>query len=132
MHRIFSQISDEWVMTAAHCVDGATSMKVFLGAHNVREDEEVISKMSEQFLTFEARYLHKGYCQLVSCSLIYGTRSKKGTWKTFYIDKNCNLNILLGYKVYVTEKRTYVNRGCNLKTSHLLMVLLSIPLDKSP
>ena len=47
MHRIFSQISDEWVMTAAHCVDGATSMKVFLGAHNVREDEEVISKMSE-------------------------------------------------------------------------------------
>ena len=47
MHRIFSQISDEWVMTAAHCVDGATSMKVFLGAHNVREDEEVISKMSK-------------------------------------------------------------------------------------
>ena len=45
MHRIFSQISDEWVMTAAHCVDGATSMKVFLGAHNVREDEEVIPKM---------------------------------------------------------------------------------------
>jgi len=34
-------ISDEWVMTAAHCVDGATSMKVFLGAHNVREEEEV-------------------------------------------------------------------------------------------
>merc|ERR1719175_23197 len=28
-------------MTAAHCVDGATSMKVFLGAHNVRADEEV-------------------------------------------------------------------------------------------
>ena len=47
MHRIFSQISDEWVMTAAHCVDGATSMKVFLGAHNVREDEEVIWKMSK-------------------------------------------------------------------------------------
>ena len=34
-------------MTAAHCVDGATSMKVFLGAHNVREDAEVISKMSK-------------------------------------------------------------------------------------
>jgi len=33
-------ISDEWVMTAAHCVDGATSMKVFLGAHNVREETE--------------------------------------------------------------------------------------------
>lgn len=33
-------ISDEWVMTAAHCVDGATSMKVFLGAHNVRETTE--------------------------------------------------------------------------------------------
>ena len=38
---LLSQISDEWVMTAAHCVDGATSMKVFLGAHNVRADEEV-------------------------------------------------------------------------------------------
>jgi hypothetical protein len=28
-------------MTAAHCVDGAKSMKVFLGAHNVREETEV-------------------------------------------------------------------------------------------
>jgi len=33
-------ISDEWVMTAAHCVAGATSMKVYLGAHNVREAED--------------------------------------------------------------------------------------------
>ena len=35
-------------MTAAHCVDGATSMKVFLGAHNVREASE------EGRLEFEA------------------------------------------------------------------------------
>merc|ERR1711862_606456 len=27
-------------MTAAHCVAGATSMKVYLGAHNVREAED--------------------------------------------------------------------------------------------
>ena len=38
--KINFQISDEWVMTAAHCVAGATSMKVYLGAHNVREAED--------------------------------------------------------------------------------------------
>merc|ERR1711936_757637 len=33
-------ISDEWVLTAAHCAKDATEMKVMLGAHNVREDSE--------------------------------------------------------------------------------------------
>jgi len=33
-------ISDEWVMTAGHCADDATSVEVMLGAHNVREAVE--------------------------------------------------------------------------------------------
>ena len=33
-------ISDEWVMTAGHCADGASSVQVMLGAHNVREAAE--------------------------------------------------------------------------------------------
>ena len=35
-----SIISEEWVMTAGHCADGAKSVEVMLGAHNVREDAE--------------------------------------------------------------------------------------------
>ena len=39
--KIFAfQISDEWVMTAAHCVADADAMTVFLGAHNVKEETE--------------------------------------------------------------------------------------------
>ena len=34
-------ISEDYVMTAAHCVDGFEAIDVFLGAHNVREEEEV-------------------------------------------------------------------------------------------
>ena len=29
-----------WVLTAAHCANGASSMRIMLGAHNVREDTE--------------------------------------------------------------------------------------------
>ena len=48
-------------MTAAHCVSGATSMKVFLGAHNVREENE------EGRLEFESTefFAHPDWNQLL-------------------------------------------------------------------
>lgn len=34
-------ISEEWVVTAAHCLDGnALQVRVMLGAHNIKEEEE--------------------------------------------------------------------------------------------
>ena len=31
---------EEWILTAAHCVDDATSFEVVLGAHNIRDESE--------------------------------------------------------------------------------------------
>ena len=34
-------LTNEWILTAGHCVDGFDGIDVFLGAHNVRETFEV-------------------------------------------------------------------------------------------
>ena len=39
---------------------------------------------------------------------------------------------MLPYERCVTEKRTYVNKGCNLLSPYVLTVLLSIPFNKLP
>ena len=35
--------------------------------------------------------------------------------------------IFLPYSLCVTEKRTYVNKGCNLENPYLLMVFSTVP-----
>jgi hypothetical protein len=40
--------------------------------------------------------------------------------------------ILFPYKLYVTDKKTYLNRVYNLEISYLITVLLSIPFHKLP
>ena len=48
-------------------------------------------------------------------------------WKKLY-KKVQFWTILLPFKKYVTEKKLYVNKGCNLLNTNLLTVLFSIPL----
>ena len=43
-------IAEEYVLTAAHCCDGANFIQVVMGAHNVREDEDTqVKSMSKDF-----------------------------------------------------------------------------------
>ena len=72
----------------------------------------------------------------------------QGVWKIYNMKSSCNYDtinnlfyqkialfmillqfwtILLPYKLCVTEKRTYINKGCNLENPYLLTVFSAVP-----
>ena len=51
-------------------------------------------------------------------------------WNKIYLKKLQFWTILLPCNKCVSQKRTYVNKGCTLLNPYVLMVLLSIPFDK--
>ena len=63
---------------------------------------------------------------------IYGFHLENIFWKKSCIENMKFSTIVLPYKMCVTDKRTYVNRGCNLINSYLLTDMVTIPLDKLP
>ncbi|CAL4066424.1 unnamed protein product, partial [Meganyctiphanes norvegica] len=50
-----SIISEDWILTAAHCMDGANFVDVVMGAHNIRDDNEPteVRTTSTDFFTHE-------------------------------------------------------------------------------
>lgn len=54
-----SLISDEWVLTAAHCIESVNQAKVYLGLHRIDDDE---SQFRQMYLVFEHNfYSHFGF-----------------------------------------------------------------------
>ncbi|KAF2364206.1 Serine proteases trypsin domain, partial [Trinorchestia longiramus] len=49
-----SIINEEWVLTAAHCMDGARTVDIVAGAHNIRENEPTqVTMTSTDFFVHE-------------------------------------------------------------------------------
>lgn len=49
-----SLISNQWVLTAAHCTDGAKSIEVVMGAHNIRlEEASQVTLVSSNYIVHE-------------------------------------------------------------------------------
>ncbi|XP_059083464.1 brachyurin-like [Tigriopus californicus] len=51
-----SILNENWILTASHCMDGANTVEVIAGAHNIREDEPTQQKMVSSEYT-----VHEGW-----------------------------------------------------------------------